>query len=360
MESACDTFFSFQFLPNEIRLHIWNLSLPKYRIIDLAIVDGEGKNPPHDRQTVTADDWHWASALNIESLPQLLVNHEARNVVLESYQKTDIRQQKGRLWKPAYIDFVRDVPALNHYRCDPIGQLSMGADFTEQIISPWMSQTRILVVRASTVLNDGWGLCHTDLPQWTTKCNTPEGRKDGVRVVFTIMEHFPMLKQLKLMCIDARAKRFPGPEQIIEPPEAYSNHREPHERMHTITAVEFVLNGVRAQRPDIELLDVKVAASINGGFDEELEKGWGFDYAKNLFVDLVKKAYNERVQRHFEVRKLINGEDTQSVNRMSSYTPTPTPTPRAGARIFRGANDISDESSDSSDDNQAKSVIGNG
>lgn len=347
------TFEPFARLPKELRLRVWSLSFPDSRIIDLRIVDGEDNKISHNRQPGSGH-WHWASAPNSTPLPQLLVNHEARNVVLKSYQKTEIREHEGRLWKPAFIDFTRDVLALNWYRCEPIRQLSMGTDFTEHIVSPWMSQTRNLAVRVSTILNNGWNLYHADIAQWTTKCNTPAGRKDGVRGVLTIIEHFPMLKQLKLICMDAREKKFPGPDQIIEPPEAYTNHCEPHERMHTIVAVEFVLNDVRAQHPDLKLPDVKLAALINGGYDEELKRRWGFDYAKSSFVDPIKKAEchlqpqsedyerfgfrpcwcsNERVRRNFEVRRLINRDHTQS-NRISNCAQAPAP--MVGGRYFRG------------------------
>ncbi|KAN0115559.1 hypothetical protein V8E51_005103 [Hyaloscypha variabilis] len=138
--SPATTFGLLPHLLPELRLEVWEHALPPPQILDLALTDRRrGRVLPLSYQ-----NWGTTSTWTTRAAPPIpLVNHEAYQVFLKSYDRTYIWDDPiARIGKSIWIDYSRDTVYFSRenfkrlIRCIT-GQTATGERYPPQMTSPF-------------------------------------------------------------------------------------------------------------------------------------------------------------------------------------------------------------------------------
>jgi hypothetical protein len=305
MEQPFSKFTCFKRLAPELRLKIWEDALPEPRIIDLQLLNEHGEQ----LSDLRSSGWQWCYTSrknNLEALSQ--TNHEARDVYLKSYQKTDILEQLGGFSRKFYIDFSRDIfyPNSRLYRSSSRALDSeVARGFLARPNSAWTYKTTLLAVHPSTLSKI------FDYGHLMGSMGLMAARGRATEFLLHTFLEFPKLQHLRVV-IDGRNKVFSGPHEIVEPSEANEDYVYFGCRAVIQAGFADFLKHLKEQNPEISIPKTELALIINGKDTAKWERRWDYRYMSCLCsrkkIEKVKKVKKAKEVKEFrkvkEVKKV--------------------------------------------------------
>lgn len=217
---AVQTFHLFTLLPTELRLKIWKLALPGPRVVEVTVKSPERPEVEYGTSQGNAPNLRWFWIIKGTSPALLYVNHEARDVTLESYETPGAWDTNFSPWRRAYMDYKVDTLYLSTllYKALLFSRKGSYSKFDTQSIDLHKVQSLAL---------DSWLRMR--------QSEEPGLRAEGVSLLQFVFKVTPGLKEL-LLVMDGRTTVFNGPDRLVDPTDKFPDYIDLLNKQKMITA----------------------------------------------------------------------------------------------------------------------------
>ena len=276
MEPSTLTFALFPALPKELRLQIWQYSLPPPNLLEFAFGYHQIPDLPLE------SDLHWDrmgprmwATRSGPTRPSLLeVNTEAREVALGSYETVSVCDQSSPNFTITHVDFSRDTILMSRFAWDCFHKSN-----AEECPSPWTEEVQHFALMPYTDIEMRTGGPESIFDGLSAKHQSeisPQDRKSDLNFCARIFAHFPHLESLELV-IEGRHPDAGKAVELVEATDAYEDNHQINRRVQTL----------------------EWAAGLQPGLDEEFDAPKRCSVTIKLLINCDEKAKIERFWCYF-------------------------------------------------------------